>query len=239
MKGGPSVKVLIDLLLGSNPNNAQSAANILKTQVFLYDADMERIKNAYEDDNSYAKEVLISYSNAEFFTTLPEIEEEIKVVTYVAGIGDISTDFLSPGSDAHSRADRELHGQSMFEHNIDKQNELLALKEKHPDKIIMLVAEKGTMGVGSSRMSGVNNVALWVGKKASKYVPFVNIAPVVAGTNGISPIFLTTVSVTGGIGLDLKNWVKKKDSNGNMILDSNGDPLLKKVFSLKLALSLQ
>ena len=30
--------------------------------------------------------------------------------------------------------------------------------EKHPDKIIMLVAEKGTMGVGSSRMSGVNNV---------------------------------------------------------------------------------
>ena len=233
MKGGPSVKVLIDLLLDSNPNNAQSAANILKTQVFLYDADMERLKNAYKDDNSYAKEVLISYSNAEFFTKLPEIEEEIKVVTYVAGIGDISTDFLSPGSDAHSRADRELHGQSMFEHNIDKQNELLALKEKHPDKIIMLVAEKGTMGVGSSRMSGVNNVALWVGKKASKYVPFVNIAPVVAGTNGISPIFLTTVSVTGGIGLDLKNWVKKKDSNGNMILDSNGDPLLKKIFSVE------
>ena len=56
---------------------------------------------------------------------------------------------------------------------------------------------------------------------------------VVAGTNGISPIFLTTVSVTGGIGLDLKNWVKKKDSNGNMILDSNGDPLLKKVFSVE------
>ena len=97
----------------------------------------------------------------------------------------------------------------------------------------MLVAEKGTMGVGSSRMSGVNNVALWIGKKASKYVPFVNIAPVVAGTNGISPIFLTTVSVTGGIGLDLKNWVKKKDSNGNMILDSNGDPLLKKIFSVE------
>jgi aconitate hydratase 2/2-methylisocitrate dehydratase len=31
----------------------------------------------------------------------------------------------------------------------------------------MLIAEKGTMGVGSSRMSGVNNVALWTGKKAS------------------------------------------------------------------------
>jgi aconitate hydratase 2/2-methylisocitrate dehydratase len=41
------------------------------------------------------------------------------------------------------------------------------------------------MGVGSSRMSGVNNVALWTGKKKS-YVPFINIAPIVAGTNGIS-----------------------------------------------------
>jgi aconitate hydratase 2/2-methylisocitrate dehydratase len=39
-------------------------------------------------------------------------------------------------------------------------------------------------------------------------VPFINIAPIVAGTNGISPIFLTTVDVTGGIGLDLQNWVK-------------------------------
>ncbi len=65
------------------------------------------------------------------------------------------------------------------------------------------------MGVGSSRMSGVNNVALWTGKQASPYVPFVNFAPIVGGTNGISPIFLTTVDVTGGIGIDLKNWVKK------------------------------
>jgi aconitate hydratase 2/2-methylisocitrate dehydratase len=121
----------------------------------------------------------------------------------------------------------------MFEHNIESQNELLALKEKHPDKTIMLIAEKGTMGVGSSRMSGVNNVALWIGKQASPYVPFINIAPVVAGTNGISPIFLTTVDVTGGIGLDLKNWVKKKDSEGNVVLDLDGEPALEEVYSVK------
>ena len=60
------------------------------------------------------------------------------------------------------------------------------------------------MGVGSSRMSGVNNVALWMGKSKSSYVPFVNIAPIVGGTNGISPIFSTTVDVTGGIGINLK-----------------------------------
>ena len=202
MKGGPSIEILIDFALSDNPLNSKKAANILKTQVYLYEADMDKLELAYNQGNKVAEDILISYSNAEFFTQLPELEEEIKVVTYVAGIGDISTDFLSPGGDAHSRSDRELHGQSMFEHNINLQNELLALKEQHPDKIVMLIADKGTMGVGSSRMSGVNNVALWTGKQASPYIPFVNIAPIVAGTNGISPIFLTTVGVTGGIGLD-------------------------------------
>ena len=66
---------------------------------------------------------------------------------------------------------------------------LLSLKKSILIKFIMLVADKGTMGVGSSRMSGVNNVALWIGREASPFVPFINIAPIVAGTNGISPIF--------------------------------------------------
>ena len=88
------------------------------------------------------------------------------------------------------------------------------------------------MGVGSSRMSGVNNVALWIGKQASEYVPFINIAPIVAGTNGISPIFLTTVGVTGGIGLDLQNWVKQFDDAGNLIVDEDGEPVLKQTYSV-------
>ena len=152
------------------------------------------------------------------------------MVAYIAGVGDISTDLLSPGKEAHSRADRQLHGESL----MDKasQQEIVKLKEQHPDKRVMLIAEKGTMGVGSSRMSGVNNVALWTGIQASPYVPFVNIAPVVAGTNGISPIFLTTVGVTGGIGLDLKNWKKKRDADGNVIEDAEGDPVLEQVYAV-------
>ncbi len=97
----------------------------------------------------------------------------------------------------------------------------------------MMIAEKGTMGVGSSRMSGVNNVALWTGKQASPYVPFVNYAPVVAGTNGISPIFLTTVGVTGGIGVDLQNWVKKLDDDGKPILNNDGNPVLVQRYSVE------
>ena len=70
------------------------------------------------------------------------------------------------------------------------------------------------------------------GKQASPYVPFINIAPVVAGTNGIAPIFLTTVDVTGGIGLDLKNWVNKVDASGNKVTDANGDPVLEEAYSV-------
>lgn len=207
MKGGPSIKVLLDLALGNDAAVAKQAAEVLKTQVYLYDADTARLKEAYEAGNVIAKDILESYAKAEFFTKLPEVPEEIKVVTFIAGEGDISTDLLSPGNQAHSRSDRELHGKCMI--TPEAQEQIKALQAKHPDASVMLIAEKGTMGVGSSRMSGVNNVALWTGKQASPYVPFVNIAPIVGGTNGISPIFLTTVDVTGGIGIDLQNWVKK------------------------------
>jgi len=230
MKGGPSVEVLLDLALGSGEELAKEAAHVLKTQVFLYEADTERLQTAFQAGDPIAKNILESYAKAEFFTKLPEIPETIELVTYVAGIGDISTDLLSPGSDAHSRSDRELHGKCLM--SEEAQQELVALKEQHPDKRVMLVAEKGTMGVGSSRMSGVNNVALWVGKQASEYVPFINFAPVVAGTNGISPIFLTTVGVTGGIGLDLKNWVKKQDADGNLVRDADGEPVLEQTYSV-------
>ena len=231
MKGGPSVKVLLNLALSDEVSVAKAAAEVLKTQVFLYEADMEKLKDAFEKNNEIAKEILESYAEAEFFTKLPEVEEKIEVVTFVAGEGDISTDLLSPGNQAHSRSDRELHGKCMISENA--QDEIKALQKLHTDKSVMLIAEKGTMGVGSSRMSGVNNVALWTGKQASPYVPFVNIFPIVAGTNGISPIFLTTVSVTGGIGIDLKNWVKKLDEEGNTILDDDGEPILEQTYSVE------
>ena len=231
MKGGPSVKVLLDFALGEDIVLATKALDILKTQVFLYDADTSRIEEAFKKGNNIAKQLLESYAKAEFFTNLPEIEEEIEVVTYVAAEGDISTDLLSPGNQAHSRADRELHGKCMI--SEEAQAEIKKLQEKHPNKRVMLVAEKGTMGVGSSRMSGVNNVALWTGIQASPYIPFVNIAPIVAGTNGISPIFLTTVGVTGGIGVDLKNWVKKIGSDGKPILNNDNNPVLEEKYSVE------
>ena len=230
MKGGPSVEALLDLALGEDASIAREASEVLKTQVFLYEADTDRLEKAFKEGNGFAREILESYAQGEFFTKLPEVEEEIEVVTYVAAVGDISTDLLSPGNQAHSRSDRELHGKCLI--SEEAQAQIQELKKNHPGKRVMLIAEKGTMGVGSSRMSGVNNVALWTGKPGSPYVPFVNIAPIVGGTNGISPIFLTTVGVTGGIGIDLRNWVKKRDAEGNAIKDENGDDVLEQVYSV-------
>ena len=39
--------------------------------------------------------------------------------------------------------------------------------------------------------------------------------------------------MTGGIGLDLKNWVKKKDAKGNTVLDEDGEPVLEEIYSVE------
>ena len=62
MKGGPSIKVLIDLALSTDSINSKKAAEVLKTQVFLYEADTARLISAYRDNNSIAEDILKSYS---------------------------------------------------------------------------------------------------------------------------------------------------------------------------------
>jgi len=138
MKGGPSVDVLLDIALSNHEessNNAAAAGEVLKSQVFLYDADTARLADAFKAGNAIAKDILESYTNAEFFTKLDDIPEKIDVVTYIAAEGDISTDLLSPGHQSHSRADRELHGQCMI--TPEAQQEIVELGKKHPNAKVM------------------------------------------------------------------------------------------------------
>ena len=76
MKGGPSIDVLLDLALSSDSSYAKQATKVLKTQVFLYEADMIRLEDAYKNGNLFAKEILESYANAEFFTKLPQSKKK-------------------------------------------------------------------------------------------------------------------------------------------------------------------
>ena len=86
MKGGPSVEVLLDLALGSDLVIATEAAKVLKTQVFLYEADMELLENAFKAGNSIAKDLLESYAQAEFFTKLPEVDEAAYDLQVIPGV---------------------------------------------------------------------------------------------------------------------------------------------------------
>ena len=155
MKGGPSVAVLLELALGDRVSIARQAAKVLKTQVFVYEIETDRLQTMYGAGNEIAKDIF----NSSAFTkclSLPDIDNEIEVVTYIAAEGDISIDLLSPGNQAHSRSDRELHVKCMI--SAKAQVEIQTLREQHPDKQVMLIADKGTMGAGSSRMSGANSV---------------------------------------------------------------------------------
>ena len=87
MKGGPSVEVLLDLALGENQEIARDAAEVLKTQVFLYDADTDRLKSALDGGSQIARDILESYAKAEFFTKLADVEDEIKVRHLCRGRG--------------------------------------------------------------------------------------------------------------------------------------------------------
>jgi len=94
MKVGPSVGVV--LALGTDEAIPKDAAQVLKTQIFLYEADTDRLKEAYEVGNPIVADLLESYSDAEFFAKLPDLDEEAKAVTYVAAEGDIATIFSRP-----------------------------------------------------------------------------------------------------------------------------------------------
>ena len=78
MKGGPSIEVLLDLALGNDTAIAKEAAKVLKTQVYLYEADTARLEKSFKSGNAVAKEIVESYAQAEFFTKLPDVPEKLK-----------------------------------------------------------------------------------------------------------------------------------------------------------------
>jgi aconitate hydratase 2/2-methylisocitrate dehydratase len=86
------------------------------------------------------------------------------------------------------------------------------------------------MGVGSSRMSGVNNVALWTGKKASPYVPFINIS-IICWYKWYFAYFPNNSRSYRWNWIDLKTG-QKLDSQGNVVFDEAGEATLEEVYSV-------
>ncbi len=189
MLGGYNVGPLVDALK-LDDELAQAAANELKHTILVYDA-FNDVKKLMDEGNKYAKEVIESWANAEWFTSKPELPKEITATVYKVP-GETNTDDLSPASEAFTRADIPLHAQSMLQARMEKPLETIAeLKKKgHP-----LAYVGDVVGTGSSRKSGINSVQWHFGHDIEG-VPNKRTGGIVIGSI-IAPIFFNTAEDSG------------------------------------------
>ena len=195
MHGGYNVAPLIEALKSSDEAIAKQAAEELKHTILIY-GDFETVKKLMDEGNAYAKEVIESWANAEWFTSREPLAEEITVTVYKVP-GETNTDDLSPASEAFTRADIPLHAQSMLQSRMEKPLETIAeLKKKgHP------VAYVGdVVGTGSSRKSGINSVQWHFGEDIPG-IPNKRTGGVVIG-GIIAPIFFNTAEDSGALPIE-------------------------------------
>ena len=190
MLGGFNVGPLIDGLRNNNVAIAQESADQLKNTILVY-GDFEVVKELMEHGNPFAKQVIESWANGEWFTNKPELEKEITLTVYKIP-GETNTDDLSPAGEAFTRADIPLHANSMLVNRMDNPLDTMKkLKEKgHP-----LAYVGDVVGTGSSRKSGINSVQWHMGRDIPG-VPNKRTGGVVIGSI-IAPIFFNTAEDSG------------------------------------------
>jgi aconitate hydratase 2/2-methylisocitrate dehydratase len=192
MLGGYNIQPLIELL--DDKVTADAAASALSHTRLIYDAFHDVSDKV--GSNEYAASVLRSWADADWFTSQPELSEEITVTVFKVP-GETNTDDLSPATEAWSRPDIPLHAKSMLVNKMDNPLETLEqLKQKgHP---IAYVGD--VVGTGSSRKSAINSV-LWHMGTDIPYVPNKREGGVVLGGK-IAPIFFNTAEDSGALPIE-------------------------------------
>ncbi|MDD5405655.1 MAG: bifunctional aconitate hydratase 2/2-methylisocitrate dehydratase [Sulfurovaceae bacterium] len=190
MLGGFNVGPLVEALKHSHVEVAQAAADELKNTILVYNS-FNDVKELMDHGSVFAKEVIESWANAQWFTNKPELAKEITLTVYKIP-GETNTDDLSPASEAFTRADIPLHANSMLGARMEKPLETMAkLKEKgHP-----LAYVGDVVGTGSSRKSGINSVQWHMGADIPG-IPNKRTGGVVIGSI-IAPIFFNTAEDSG------------------------------------------
>jgi len=189
MLGGFNVSPLVEALK-LDDNIASVACEELKNTILVYDS-FNDVKTLMDNGNSYAKDIIESWANAQWFTNKKPLDKEITVIVYKIP-GETNTDDLSPASEAFTRADIPLHANSFLINRMDKPLEtMLKLKEKG----FPLAYVGDVVGTGSSRKSGINSLQWHMGvdidgiaNKKTKGVVIGNI---------IAPIFFNTAEDSG------------------------------------------
>ncbi len=195
MLGGYNVGPLIDALKLDDDNLASAAAEELKNTILVYDA-FNDVKKLMDEGNKYAKEVIESWANAEWFKNKEPLPEEITVTVYKVP-GETNTDDLSPASEAFTRADIPLHAQSMLQSRMEKPLETI---EELKKKGYPLAYVGDVVGTGSSRKSGINSVQWHFGKDIPG-IPNKRTGGVIIGSI-IAPIFFNTAEDSGALPIE-------------------------------------
>jgi len=189
MLGGYNVSSLIELL--KYPGTAETAAKVLSHITLVYDAYHDVLDLA--STNSYAKQVVDAWANADWFTSRPTLAESITITVFKVP-GETNTDDLSPATHATTRPDIPLHALAMLETRQPGSLEVIAqLKQKgYP------VAYVGdVVGTGSSRKSAINSV-LWHMGNDIPFIPNKRAGGYILGS-AIAPIFFNTAEDAGAL----------------------------------------
>ncbi|PIT19462.1 bifunctional aconitate hydratase 2/2-methylisocitrate dehydratase [Snodgrassella communis] len=204
MLGGYNVQPLIEFL--DNEELAATAANALKHTLLMFDA-FHDVEEKMRAGNQYAREVIESWANAEWFTAREKVPEKITVTVFKVA-GETNTDDLSPAPDAWSRPDIPLHALAMLKNpregiQPDKPGEVGPIKQlaelKAKGNMVAYVGD--VVGTGSSRKSATNSV-IWHTGHDIPYVPNKRFGGVCLGGK-IAPIFFNTQEDSGALPIEV------------------------------------
>ncbi|MBK8073538.1 MAG: bifunctional aconitate hydratase 2/2-methylisocitrate dehydratase [Ramlibacter sp.] len=204
MVGGYNVKPLIDLL--DDKDVAAVAAAALKKTLLMFDFFHDVAEKA-RAGNAFAKDVMQSWANAEWFTSRPEVAKKITVTVFKV-TGETNTDDLSPAPDAWSRPDIPLHYLAMLKNarpGITPEED----GKRGPMKFIEELKKKGNLvayvgdvvGTGSSRKSATNSI-IWGFGEDIPFVPNKRFGGVTLGGK-IAPIFFNTQEDSGALPIEV------------------------------------
>jgi aconitate hydratase 2 / 2-methylisocitrate dehydratase len=204
MLGGYNIGPMI-ALLDDSAVAAEAAAGLKKT-LLMFD-QFHDVKEKADKGNAFAKSVLQSWADAEWFTSRPEVPKSITLTIFKVA-GEINTDDLSPAPDAFSRPDIPMHALAMHKNarpGVTPEEE----GKRGPVKFINELKAKGNLvayvgdvvGTGSSRKSATNSV-LWFTGEDIPFVPNKRFGGVCLG-NKIAPIFYNTMEDSGALPIEL------------------------------------
>ena len=204
MLGGYNISALVELL--DDDKLAATAAEGLKHTLLMFDA-FHDVKTKMDNGNAYAKEVIESWSNAEWFTSRPKVQEKITVTVFKV-TGETNTDDLSPAPDAWSRPDIPLHALAMLKNPRegivpDQPGSVgpIKLLEELKAKGNLVAYVGDVVGTGSSRKSATNSV-IWYTGEDIPFVPNKRFGGVCLGGK-IAPIFFNTQEDSGALPIEV------------------------------------